>query len=65
VDGTGGIGFAADEQIERPWRITCSTRSVDPIEQTVLNGAVSVVGASIIPESLRILDGPTTIPACR
>lgn len=56
-------GLAALEQIERPWRITCSTRSVDLIEQTLLNGsAVSVMEASIIPESLRILDGHPGFP---
>ena len=56
-------GLAALEQIERPWRITCSTRSVDLIEQTVLNGAaVSVMEASIIPESPRILDGHPGFP---
>ena len=44
--------LAALEQIERPWRITCSIRSVEMIEQTVLNGAaVSVMEASIIPET--------------
>jgi len=56
-------GLAALEQIERSWRITCSTRSVSLIEQTVLNGAgVSVMEASIIPETLRILDGQPGFP---
>jgi len=56
-------GLTALEQIERPWRITCSTRSVDLIEQTVLNGAaVSVMEASIIPATLRILDGHPGFP---
>jgi len=49
--------------IERPWRIPCSTCSVDPIEKTVLNGAaVSVMEDSIIPESLRIRDGHPGFP---
>ncbi|WP_417407932.1 LysR family transcriptional regulator [Hoeflea sp.] len=56
-------GLVALEQIERPWRIVCSTRSVTLIEQTVLNGAgVSVMEASIIPDSLRILDGQPGFP---
>jgi DNA-binding transcriptional LysR family regulator len=56
-------GLVALQQIERPWRIVCSTRSVALIEQTVLNGAgVSVMEASIIPESLRILDGQPGFP---
>ena len=56
-------GLQALEQIERPWRIACSTRSVTLIEQTVLNGAaVSVMEAAIIPESLRILDGQQGFP---
>ncbi|WP_269385945.1 LysR substrate-binding domain-containing protein [Hoeflea alexandrii] len=56
-------GLAALEQLERPWRITCSTRSVDLIEQTVLNGsAVSVMEASIISETLRVLDGQPGFP---
>ena len=37
-------GLVALEQIERPWRIVCSTRSVSLIEQTVLNATgVSVM----------------------
>ena len=56
-------GLEALEKIERPWRIACSTRSVDLIEQTLLNGsAVSVMEASIIPETLRILDGQQGFP---
>ena len=56
-------GLSALEQIERPWRITCSSRSVELIERTVLNGsAVSVMEASILPETLRILDGQPGFP---
>ncbi|WP_340159928.1 LysR substrate-binding domain-containing protein [uncultured Hoeflea sp.] len=56
-------GLKALEQFERPWRIVCSTRSVNLIEQTVLNGTgVSVMEAAIIPESLRILDGQPGFP---
>ncbi|SOE17568.1 LysR family transcriptional regulator [Hoeflea halophila] len=56
-------GLVALEQIERPWRIVCSTRSVDLIEKTVLNGAgVSVMEASIIPGTLRVLDGQPGFP---
>ena len=56
-------GLRALEQIERPWRIACSTRSVNLIEQTVLNGsAVSVMEASILPDTLRILDGQPGFP---
>ena len=56
-------GLQALQQIDRSWRIACSTRSVTLIEQTVLNGAaVSVMEASIIPETLRILDGQEGFP---
>jgi DNA-binding transcriptional LysR family regulator len=56
-------GLRALETIERPWRIACSTRSVNLIEQTVLNGAaVSVMEASILPDTLRILDGQPGFP---
>lgn len=61
--GTGHDSLTEFNRIERPWRITCSTRSVDLIEQTVLNSpAILEMEASIIPESSCNSDGQQGFP---
>lgn len=52
------------KQIDRPWCVAYSTRSIGLMEKAMLEGAsVSVMEASIIPPSLKIIDGQTGFPA--
>lgn len=57
------LALASLNQMDRPWHIGYSTRSLALIESAVLSGAgVSVMEASVIPEGLRILDGTKGFP---
>jgi DNA-binding transcriptional LysR family regulator len=59
-----GIALDALTQIDRPWHVAYSTRSIGLMEQAMLQGSgVSVMEASIIPPSLKIIDGQTGFPA--
>ncbi|MEP5731846.1 MAG: LysR substrate-binding domain-containing protein [Sulfitobacter sp.] len=58
------IALDALEQIDRPWQIAYSTRSIGLMERALLEGGcVSVMEASIIPPSLTIIDGQPGFPA--
>lgn len=58
------IALDALKQIDRPWHVAYSTRSIGLMEQAMLEGSgVSVMEASIIPQSLKIIDGQTGFPA--
>jgi DNA-binding transcriptional LysR family regulator len=58
------IALDALTQIDRPWHVAYSTRSIGLMEQAMLQGSgVSVMEASIIPPSLKIIDGQTGFPA--
>ena len=57
------IALSSLEHMERAWQVTYSTRSIALIEQALLTGSgVSVMEASVIPPSLKILDGATGFP---
>ncbi|MEO9900718.1 LysR substrate-binding domain-containing protein [Nisaea sp.] len=57
------IVLASLKQMDRPWHISYSTRSLALIESAVLSGAgVSVMEASVIPAGLVILDGTNGFP---
>lgn len=52
------------QRIDRRWRVAYSTRSIGLIENALLGGsAVSVMEASVIPASLRIIDGQAGFPS--
>lgn len=58
------IALDALKQIDRPWHIAYSTRSIGLMEQAMLEGSgVSVMEAAIIPPSLKIIDGQPGFPA--
>jgi len=58
------IALDALKQIDRPWRIAYSTRSIGLMEQAMLEmPSVSVMEASVIPASLKVIDGQTGFPA--
>lgn len=51
------------KRIDRPWRVSYSTRSIGLIEKALQDGAsVSVMEASVIPSCLRIIDGQAGFP---
>jgi DNA-binding transcriptional LysR family regulator len=57
------IALDALKQINRPWHVAYSTRSIGLMEQAMLeNAGISVMEASIIPPSLKIIDGQTGLP---
>lgn len=57
------IALDALKQIERPWRVAYSTRSIGLMEKAMLeSSSVSVMEASTIPTSLRVIDGRTDFP---
>lgn len=57
------VALAALRRIDRPWHVSYSTRSVGLMEQALLEGfSVSVMEASVIPDSLRIVDGQAGLP---
>lgn len=52
------------KQIDRSWQVAYSTRSIGLMEKAMLeNSGVSVMEASIIPPSLKIIDGQPGFPA--
>lgn len=58
------LALDALKQIDRPWHIAYSTRSIGLMEQAMLeSSSVSVMEASIIPPSLKIIDGQAGFPA--
>lgn len=57
------IALGALKQIDRPWHVAYSTRSIGLMEQAMLeNSGVSVMEASIIPPSLKIIDRQPGFP---
>lgn len=57
------VALDALKCIDRPWRVTYSTRSIGLMEQAILEtSGVSVMEASIIPTSLKIIDGQPGFP---
>lgn len=59
-----GLALAALEKIDRSWQIAYSTRSIALIEQVLLTGTgVTVMEASTIPPTLKIIDGQPGLPA--
>ena len=51
------------EKINRSWFVSYNTRSIGLIEKAILkDGCVSVMEASIIPDTLKIIDGRTGFP---
>ncbi|WP_227268365.1 LysR substrate-binding domain-containing protein [Roseobacter weihaiensis] len=57
------IALDALRQIERPWHVAYSTRSIGLMEQAMLESAgVSVMEASIIPPGLTVIDGQSGFP---
>lgn len=57
------LALAALDQGDRKWSVAYSTRSLVLIESAVASGSgVSVMEASTIPESLRIIDGQPGFP---
>ncbi|UXN58159.1 LysR substrate-binding domain-containing protein [Phyllobacterium zundukense] len=51
------------KRIDRSWRIAYSTRSIELMEKAILeSAAVSVMEASIVPASLKIIDGQIGLP---
>ena len=57
------IALDALKQIDRPWHVAYSTRSIGLMERAILESSgVSVMEASIIPASLRIIDGQEGFP---
>lgn len=58
------IALEALRRVQRQWHASYSTRSIGLMEQAILqNSKVSVMEASVIPETLRILDGLNGLPA--
>lgn len=58
------VALDALKQIDRPWHVAYSTRSIGLMEQAMLESAgVSIMEASIIPPSLKIIDGQAGFPA--
>lgn len=57
------LALRALDKFERPWRVTCTTRSIALIHGTVASGSgVSVMEASTIPAGFDILDGREGFP---
>ena len=57
------IALDALRRIERPWRVSYSTRSIGLMETAVLrDGCVSIMEASTIPPSLKVIDGQDGFP---
>jgi len=57
------IALDALKRIDRSWNIAYSTRSIGLMEQALLaNPSVSVMEASIIPDSLKVIDGREGFP---
>ncbi len=57
------IALDALKRIDRPWHVAYSTRSIELIERVLLErSGVSVMEASTIPASLRIIDGQAGLP---
>ncbi len=57
------IALAALRRIDRSWHVSYSTRSIALMEKAILESAgVSVMEASIIPASLKIIDGHKGFP---
>ncbi len=58
------IALDAVRRIDRPWHVAYSTRSIGLMENAILeNSGVSVMEASIIPTSLKIIDGREGFPS--
>lgn len=58
------IALNALRGIDRPWHVAYSTRSIGLMEKAILeNGSVSVMEASIIPTSLKVIDGREGFPS--
>jgi DNA-binding transcriptional LysR family regulator len=58
------IALGSLKQIDRPWRVAYSTRSIGLMEKAMLESSgVSVMEASVIPQSLKIIDGQAGFPA--
>ncbi|MEM9634040.1 MAG: LysR substrate-binding domain-containing protein, partial [Pseudomonadota bacterium] len=57
------VALDALKGIDRSWYIAYSTRSIGLMEKAMLEGpAVSVMEASVIPKSLKIIDGQVGLP---
>ncbi|MEM9247152.1 MAG: LysR substrate-binding domain-containing protein [Pseudomonadota bacterium] len=57
------IALGGLRDIRRPWHVAYSTRSIGLMEQAILqNASVSVMEASVIPKTLRIIDGLDGFP---
>lgn len=57
------IALDALKQIDRPWHVAYSTRSIGLMEKAMLESStVSAMEASIIPAGLKIIDGRTGLP---
>jgi hypothetical protein len=57
------VALDALKGIDRSWHVAYSTRSIGLMEKAMLEGsAVSVMEASVIPESLKIIDGQVGLP---
>ncbi|WP_350334263.1 LysR substrate-binding domain-containing protein [Coralliovum pocilloporae] len=57
------IALDALKRIERPWHVAYSTRSIGLMEKAILeNSGVSMMEASVIPDSLKIIDRQKGFP---
>ncbi|MES0883878.1 LysR substrate-binding domain-containing protein [Roseibium sp. SCP14] len=57
------VALDALKGTDRSWRVAYSTRSIGLMEQAMLEGSgVSVMEASVIPSSLKIIDGQAGLP---
>lgn len=57
------VALEALKRIDRSWHVAYSTRSIGLMERALLDGnAVSAMEASVIPSSLKIVDGQLGLP---